>query len=35
MEKLSIIVFSGSFDRVHYALATAAAAAATNTPVTL
>ena len=35
LEKLSIIVFSGSFDRVHYALATAAAAAATNTPVTL
>ena len=35
LEKLSIIVFSGSFDCVHYALATAAAAAATNIPVTL
>jgi peroxiredoxin family protein len=35
LEKLSIIVFSGSFDHVHYALATASAAAATNIAVTL
>ena len=34
-DKLSLIVFSGSFERVHYALVTAAAAAATNMPVTL
>jgi len=34
-DKLSLIVFSGSFERVHYALCTAAAAAATNKPVTL
>lgn len=34
-EKLSIVVYSGAFDRVHYALATAAAAAAVDTPVTL
>lgn len=34
-DKLSIIVYSGAFDRVHYALATAAAAAATDRPVTL
>jgi peroxiredoxin family protein len=33
--KLSLIVYSGAFDRVHFALATAAAAIATNTPVTL
>lgn len=33
--KLSIVVFSGAFDRVHYALMMAAAAIATNTPVTL
>ena len=33
--KLSLIVYSGTFDKVHYALATAAAAIATNTPVTL
>ncbi|MBC7906415.1 MAG: DsrE/DsrF/DrsH-like family protein [Rhodospirillaceae bacterium] len=33
--KLSIVVFSGEFDRVHYALVMAAAAVATNTPVTL
>lgn len=33
--KLSVIVYSGTFDKVHYALATAAAAIATNTPVTL
>ena len=35
LHKLSIIVFSGDFDRVHYALVTAAAAAATNRRVTL
>lgn len=34
-DKLSIVVFSGAFDRVHYALATAAAAAATDRGVTL
>lgn len=34
-DKLSIFVFSGAFDRVHYALATASAAAATNRAVTL
>lgn len=34
-DKLSIVVFSGDFDRVHYALVMAAAAVATNTPVTL
>lgn len=34
-DKLSIVVFSGSFDRVHYALVMAAAAIATNVPVTL
>ncbi len=33
--KLSIVVFSGDFDRVHYALARASAAAATNRPATL
>jgi peroxiredoxin family protein len=33
--KLSLIIYSGTFDKVHYALATAAAATATNTPVTL
>ncbi len=33
--KLSIIVFSGRFDRVHFALTTAAAAAAIDRPVTL
>ena len=32
---LSLVVFSASYDRVHYALATAAAALAINTPVTL
>ncbi|MHA1113046.1 MAG: DsrE family protein [Alphaproteobacteria bacterium] len=32
---LSIIVFSGDFDRVHYAFSLAAAAAATNRAVTL
>ncbi len=34
-DKLSIIVHSGEFDRVHYALAMAAAAAAIDRPVTL
>lgn len=34
-QKLSIVVFSGDFDRIHYALVMAAAAVATNTPVTL
>lgn len=34
-DKLSIVVFSGAFDRVHYALVMASAAVATNTPVTV
>lgn len=34
-DKLSIIVFSGSYQKVHYALATAAAAAAIDRPATL
>ena len=34
-DKLSVIVFSGAFEKVHYALATAAAAAAIDMPVTL
>lgn len=34
-DHLSLVVFSGSFDKVHYALAMAAAALAVNTPVTL
>lgn len=33
--RLSLIVFSGDFERVHYALAMASAAAATDRPVTL
>lgn len=33
--KLSIVVFSGDFDKVHYALVMASAAVASNTPVTL
>ncbi len=33
--KLSLIVFSGDFAKVHYALATAAAAAAIDIPATL
>ena len=33
--RLSLIVFSGDFDRVHYALAMASAAAAMDRPVTL
>tara|TARA_R110000787_G_scaffold14982_4_gene46026 strand:+ start:517 stop:960 length:444 start_codon:yes stop_codon:yes gene_type:complete len=34
-ERLSLVVFSGDYDRVHYALAMAAAAAATGRPVTM
>ncbi len=34
-DKLSIIVFDGRFDRVHYALVLASAAAATNRAATL
>ncbi len=34
-DKLSIIVFSGAFEKVHYALAMAAAAAASNKAATL
>ncbi|MBT5048148.1 MAG: hypothetical protein HOM58_06575 [Rhodospirillaceae bacterium] len=34
-DRLSLIVFSGDYDRVHYALVMASAAAATNRPVTL
>jgi len=33
--KLSLVVHSGDFDRVYYALALAAGAAASNTPCTL
>ena len=33
--KLSVVVFSGDYGRVHYALAMAASAAAINRPVTL
>jgi len=33
--RLSLVVFSGDFDRVHYALSMAAAALATNVPATL
>jgi peroxiredoxin family protein len=35
VEKLSIVVFSGDYERVHYALAMASAAAAVGKPVTL
>ena len=35
LDKLSIIVYSHTFDRVHFALSAAAAAAATNIPATL
>ena len=35
VKKLSIVVYSGSIDRVHYALAAASAAAASNMPATL
>ncbi len=34
-DKLSIVVFSGAYDKVHYALTMAAAALAVNTPATL
>lgn len=34
-DKLSIVVFSGAFERVHYALVMASAAIAVGTPVTL
>ncbi len=34
-DKLSVVIFSGHFDRIHYALVMAAAAAAVNRPVTL
>ena len=34
-QKLSLIVYSGAFDKVHYALAMASAAAAVNIPATL
>lgn len=34
-DSLSIVVFSGGYDRVHYALVMASAAAATNRRVTL
>jgi peroxiredoxin family protein len=33
--QISIIVFSGTFDRIHFALATASAAAATNISASL
>jgi peroxiredoxin family protein len=34
-DKLSLVIFSGAFDRVHYALVMAAAAIATGTPATV
>jgi peroxiredoxin family protein len=34
-DKLSVIVFSGTFEKVHYALVLAAAASAVGRPVTL
>jgi peroxiredoxin family protein len=34
-DKLSLVVFSGDFERVHYALVLAAGAVASNKPVTL
>lgn len=34
-EKLSLVVFSGDFDKIHYALVMASAAAAIDTSVTL
>ncbi len=34
-DKLSLVVFSGDFDKVHYALAMASAAVAVNVPATL
>lgn len=35
LERLTLIVFSGDYDRAHYALAMASAALATGRPVTL
>ena len=35
LEKLSIVVYAGHYDKVHYALVMAAAAAAIGRPVTL
>ena len=35
LQKLSIVVFSGDFDKVHYALVMASATAAIDIPVTL
>ena len=34
-DRLSLILFSGNYDRVHYAFVMASAAAATNRPVTM
>jgi peroxiredoxin family protein len=34
-DKLSLVVFSGTFEKVHYALVMASAAVASNTPATL
>jgi peroxiredoxin family protein len=34
-QKLSVVVFSGDFDKIHYALVMASAAAAIDIPVTL
>lgn len=34
-DKLSVVVFSGDFDKLHYALSMAAAAIAVNRPATL
>jgi peroxiredoxin family protein len=34
-EKLSLVLYSGDFDKVHYALAMASAAVAVNVPATL
>ncbi len=34
-DKLSLVVFSGTFEKVHYALVMAAAALASNRPVTV
>ncbi len=35
MERLSVVVYDGHFDKVHYALAMASSAAALDMPVTL
>jgi peroxiredoxin family protein len=34
-DKLSIVIFAGQYDKVHYALVMASAAAAIDTPVTI